>query len=61
MLAKIKFCWQIIRRLSGDDVYERYLQHFAEHHQTDGNEPLDKAAFFKQWQDSKWNGIKRCC
>jgi len=48
-----------VRRLSGDDAYERYLQHHAEHHQADA--PLSKEAFFKQWQDEKWNGIKRCC
>ncbi|MGZ8227742.1 MAG: CstA-like transporter-associated (seleno)protein [Methylococcaceae bacterium] len=61
MLTKIKSFWKIVRHLSDDDAYDRYLQHFAEHHQTDANPPLSKAAFFKQWQDSKWNGIKRCC
>jgi uncharacterized short protein YbdD (DUF466 family) len=51
--------WKAIRRLSGDDAYERYLQQFAEH-QHEG-EPLSREAFFKQWQDGKWKGVKRCC
>jgi len=57
--------WQILRRLSGDDAYERYLNRFAEQHQPDCihtcEKPLTKKAFFKQWQDEKWNGVKRCC
>lgn len=23
--------------------------------------PLSREAFFKEWQDKKWKGIKRCC
>jgi uncharacterized short protein YbdD (DUF466 family) len=65
MSGKIKAVWRIVRRLSGDDAYEQYLQHYVRHHQADtGHEchpPLNKADFFKQWQDAKWNGIKRCC
>lgn len=59
MFEKLKTCWRFIRRLSGDDAYERYLQQYAEH----GHEepPLSKKAFYKQWQDSKWKGVKRCC
>lgn len=59
MLNKLKMFWRMVRRLSGDDAYERYLQHHAAHHQADA--PLNKEVFFKQWQDEKWNGIKRCC
>jgi len=65
MLAKLKVFWRIIRRLSGDDAYEQYLKHYARYHQADkGHEchlPLSKADFFKQWQNEKWSGIKRCC
>ena len=65
MLAKLKVFWRIIRRLSGDDAYEQYLEHYARYHQADeGHEchlPLSKADFFKQWQNEKWSGIKRCC
>jgi uncharacterized short protein YbdD (DUF466 family) len=65
MSGKIKAFWRIVRRLSGDDAYEQYLKHYTRHHQADaGHEchpPLNKADFFKQWQNEKWNGIKRCC
>lgn len=62
--------WRNIRRLSGDDAYERYLVQFAEHQQVyiEAGElgeaelqVLSKKEFFKQWQDGKWKGIKRCC
>lgn len=65
MLRKLQLAWQWLRRLSGDDAYERYLKQFAEHHQLDcihaGEKPLTKKAFFKRWQDEKWHGVKRCC
>lgn len=63
MLNKLKLLWQNIRQLSGDDAYERYLTHYAEHHaNTEATEPpLSREAFFKQWQDGKWKGLKRCC
>jgi len=65
MSAKIKALWRIVRRLSGDDAYEQYLKYYAQYHQADAEHechpPLSKADFFRQWQDEKWNGIKRCC
>jgi len=64
MLRKIKAFWQGVRTLSGDDAYERYLKHYADHHadaEHPGAQPLSKAEFFKQWQDEKWHGIRRCC
>ena len=51
--------WQAIRQLSGDDAYERYLVHHAQHHAN--TSPLSKQDFFKRWQDNKWQGVKRCC
>ncbi len=51
--------WNAIRRLSGDDAYERYLRHLAQHHPE--QTPLSREAFFKEWQDNKWKGVKRCC
>jgi len=55
-------CWQRVRQLSGDDMYERYLAHYAEHHAGETEEPpLSRAEFFRQWQDEKWQGVKRCC
>jgi uncharacterized short protein YbdD (DUF466 family) len=65
MSRNLKAFWRIVRRLSGDDAYEQYLKHYAKYHETGtGHEchpPLSKADFFRQWQDEKWNGIKRCC
>ncbi|MCD2448795.1 YbdD/YjiX family protein [Methylicorpusculum oleiharenae] len=61
MRKRLKRVWQGIRQLSGDDAYERYLQHHAAHHQHEGSPPLSKAEFFKRWQDRMWSGIKRCC
>jgi uncharacterized short protein YbdD (DUF466 family) len=55
-----KQLWRGVRELSGDDAYERYLRHHVAHHADDG-EPLSKKAFFRQWQDEKWRGVKRCC
>jgi len=61
----LKNLWARVRQLSGDDAYERYLQHYAEHHQScpkdEAELPLSKEAFFKEWQDKKWTGVKRCC
>jgi uncharacterized short protein YbdD (DUF466 family) len=58
----VKF-WQRIRELSGDDAYERYLEHYTEHHvqALDAEPLLSREDFFKQWQDDKWKGVKRCC
>ena len=63
MIKKLKLFWQNIRELSGDDAYERYLAHYQSFHadKHDAEAPLSREAFFKQWQDSKWKGIKRCC
>ena len=55
----LKSCWAILRKLSGDDAYDRYLAHHAVH--SGGEPPLSREAFFKQWQDQKWKGVKRCC
>jgi uncharacterized short protein YbdD (DUF466 family) len=51
--------WRIIRRLSGDDAYERYLAHHRKAHV--GETPLGRKEYFKREQEQKWNGIRRCC
>jgi uncharacterized short protein YbdD (DUF466 family) len=51
--------WNAIRRISGDDAYERYLIQHAEHHP--GQPVLSREEFFRQWQDGRWKGVKRCC
>ena len=63
MLQKIKHLWHILRRLTGDDAYDVYLKHHAGFHEATVDAPpaLSRKEFFKFWQDSKWEGIKRCC
>jgi len=65
MPKHLRTLWKAVRRLSGDDAYERYLEHHTRSHaHGDGHEctgPLSRAEFFKQWQEQKWDGIKRCC
>ena len=52
-------CWHLLRLLSGDDAYERYMAHHAACHADDA--PLSRKEFFQRNQQQKWNGIKRCC
>lgn len=50
---------QLIRHISGDDAYERYVLH---HYQCHPDQPvLDRRAFYLAEQQRKWSGIKRCC
>jgi len=51
--------WSIIRELSGDDAYERYLAHHSACHP--GSMPLARKDFFRNQQQKKWGGIQRCC
>lgn len=57
--ALLTHAWRSIRQLSGDDAYERYLTHHAARHA--GSAPLSRREFFRQHQQQKWSGIKRCC
>lgn len=50
---------KFIRQLSGDNAYERYVEHHAVSHF--GEPLLDRQQFFKQEQERKWSGVKRCC
>ena len=52
--------WAALRALSGDDAYERYVEHWRLSHAGAGA-PLDRAAFFREEQRRKWKGITRCC
>jgi uncharacterized short protein YbdD (DUF466 family) len=65
MLKQLRVAWRILRQLSGDDAYERYLEHFVERslisNCSECQQPLSKKAFFRRWQDEKWYGVKRCC
>lgn len=59
MFETLRRSWRFVRRVSGDDAYERYLRHHAAAHA--GERPLSRKAFFQREQDRKWGGIRRCC
>jgi len=59
MQKRLNALWNAIRRLSGDDAYERYLAHHAAAHP--GEPVLSRKEFFKGEQERKWGGIRRCC
>lgn len=51
--------WRALRRVSGDDAYERYLAHHATAHADVA--PPTRAEFFRSEQKRKWEGVRRCC
>jgi uncharacterized short protein YbdD (DUF466 family) len=53
--------WRVLRQISGDDAYERYLAHWRTHHGHEDKAPLTRQEFFKLEVDRKWNGVRRCC
>lgn len=55
----MKKLWKIFRQLSGDDAYERYLDHCRKFHPESA--PLSRKAFFLQETERKWGGVRRCC
>lgn len=59
--AALQAAWATLRAVTGDDAYERYMAHWQEHHSCGGGEPLERAAFFREEQARKWNGLRRCC
>jgi len=52
-------CWRALRRLSGDDAYERYLAHHAACHS--GTPPLSRKEHFRRAEAARWDGVRRCC
>ena len=55
----LRRAWTTLRTISGDDAYEKYCEHLRAHHP--GQSPLDRRAFYVQYQTKKWGGINRCC
>ena len=53
--------WRAVRAVTGDDAYERYLEHRRRCHPGEPVAALDRRAFFKEEQRRKWNGVRRCC
>jgi len=58
-LSLLSYVWRVIRELSGDDAYERYIAQHATNY-PDAT-PLTRKDFFLYQQQQKWSGIQRCC
>jgi uncharacterized short protein YbdD (DUF466 family) len=59
VVSAARALWRAMRRLSGDDAYERYLVHHAHAHP--GVPALSRRAFYVNEQQRKWATINRCC
>ena len=53
--------WRWLRAASGDDEYERYLEHWRREHDGGDSQPLSRREFFRLRQSERWNGVRRCC
>ncbi|MBI1732935.1 MAG: YbdD/YjiX family protein [Gammaproteobacteria bacterium] len=51
--------WRFLRRLSGDDAYERYREHLVRTHPLE--QPLSRPEFEHCRQEWKWRQPSRCC
>lgn len=59
MKEHLRKFWRLVRELTTDDAYDRYLAHHAATHAN--TPPLDRRTFFVREQQRKWSGINRCC
>jgi uncharacterized short protein YbdD (DUF466 family) len=61
MRVALQRIWALLREVTGDDAYERYLAHWRAAHPADGTRPLDRSSFYREEQRRKWDGVRRCC
>ncbi len=61
MRSVLRRIWSLLREVTGDDAYERYLAHWRAEHSPDAAAPLDRSSFYREEQRRKWDGIRRCC
>jgi uncharacterized short protein YbdD (DUF466 family) len=59
ILRSLASVWSVIRSLSTDDAYDKYLAHHTAAHQ--GERPLSRREFYVRQQQQKWTGVSRCC
>jgi len=52
--------WTWLRAVSGDDAYDRYLEHWRQEHAGEGP-PMSRRAFHRSRERERWDGIRRCC
>ena len=55
----LRSLWRGLRAVTGDDAYDRYLEHHAAQHP--GAPPLSPRAFYEAEQKRQWSRINRCC
>lgn len=58
-MSLLRNLWQFLREATGDDAYERYLDHHRAHHP--GQAPLTRRDYYRQQQENKWSKVSRCC
>jgi uncharacterized short protein YbdD (DUF466 family) len=51
--------WTGLRSVSGDDAYERYLEHHRCRHPD--AQPLEQAEFQVAELNRRWSQVNRCC
>jgi uncharacterized short protein YbdD (DUF466 family) len=59
MKKRLQSLWHLLRTLTRDDAYERYLKHHARSHAELC--PLGRREFYLNEQQRKWTGVSRCC
>jgi len=55
----IRRLWSGLRAFSGDDAYERYLEHHRRRHLD--AVPLERAEFHAAEAERRWSQVNRCC
>jgi len=55
----LREAWRWLRAATGDDAYERYVEHRKRNHP--GEPVLSRGDFFEERQRRKWSGVSRCC
>jgi uncharacterized short protein YbdD (DUF466 family) len=58
-ITTLRGAWHWIRWATGDDAYERYLEHHALAHPA--QPAMTRTAFYNDRQQRKWSGVSRCC
>jgi uncharacterized short protein YbdD (DUF466 family) len=59
MTQRIAHLWRWLRRLSGDDAYDRYIAHQRAAHAD--HRTMTRAEFYAHRENDKWSGVNRCC
>ncbi len=56
---RLQDIWRWLRAATGDDAYERYVEHRSDKHP--GEPLMSRAVFYEDSQRRKWSGVSRCC